>query len=274
MCSIRAACTSFYHVDEELYSPREISMTWFKNLSWIIFLSITSIALADECKVNSQMKAKAHDYMKQTGLIAAGEEYELENIGIVSKWAHVRSLKQDDFCLHVMELCIGPKKGKMECEHSTSGSYEVFASKNGTFIPFEDAVSIPSTLIASIGHPKGSDSLDDLFYVNFTGPEALAALKSVYTKVPVCGFSGEINRDEKASFDPSLSRKWSIALPKFDLRRGMSAEIYDIRASYLDQDLNGYYQACNGKVIPWGGCFVRQLQNDHSEWKEVEYKAF
>lgn len=250
-------------------------MRYFKNHSLLIFLFLSSIALADECKVNSKVEANAHDYMKRTGLIADGEEHEFESIGLVSKWTHVRSLKKDDHCLHVMELCIAVKNEKAECEHSVSGSYEVLASKNGTFMRFEDAVSIPSHLVASVGHLQGTDDpIDDLFYVNFSGPAVIAALKSVYTQVPVCGFSGAINREEKASFDPTLSREWSIPFPQFDLRRGMSAEIYDVRPSYLDQDLNGYYQACNGKVIPWGGCFVRQLQNDHSEWKEVKYKGF
>jgi hypothetical protein len=246
----------------------------FKKLSWIFFLSIylTSFSFAEECKVDAQMKSQAHDYMKQSGLIADGEEFLLETIKIESRWTHVRSLKHNDICLHVMEVCFTAKGEEADCEHSSSGSYEVIASKNGEFLSFEEAVSIPASVIASVGQLKGSDPLDDLYYTQFTGTAAVAALKSVYAQVPVCGFSGKINLTEKASFDPTPSREWSIETPQFSLRRGMSGEAYDVRPSYLDKDLENVYRGCNGNVAPWSSCFIRQLKDDHSQWLDVKYQ--
>ncbi|MEO5969646.1 MAG: hypothetical protein ABIQ95_06935 [Bdellovibrionia bacterium] len=251
-------------------------MSYFKRLSWVFFLNIflTSFSFADECKVDAQMKSKAHDYMKQSGLIVDGEEFLLETLKMESRWTHVRSLKYNDVCLHVMEVCFKSEGEEADCEHSSSGSYEVIASKDGVFLPFEAAVSVPSSVIASIGHLKGSDPLDDRYYVQFAGTAAVAALKSVYAQVPVCGFSGKIDPTEKASYDPTQSRKWSITDPLFNLRRGLSAEAYDVRPSYLDKDLKGFYQACNGNVAPWSLCFVRQLQDDHSQWLDVKYAPF
>ena len=230
---------------------------------------------ASSCKVDSTTMVEAREYMKSQGLIAEGEEFELKKLDMASKWTLVRTIERDSNCLHVMELCVGSIKGPLECEHSASGSYEVLVSKNGTWMRFEKAFKVPASLVAAVGHlPGGNDPRDDFYYADFKDTSAVDAQKAIYAGIPVCGFSGEILRGKKASFDPTPNRKWSVQPVSFNLRRGVSAEAYDIRASFLDIDLDAYYKGCNGKVLPWSACYLRKVQAVDLSWTDVEYQLF
>jgi hypothetical protein len=109
----------------------------------------------------------------------------------------------------------------------------------------------------------------DLFYTELSDESVEAALVSILSEEPYGGFSGTIDSvREKQSYDPSAGRAWRLKAGDYSLRRGSSAEIYDVRASQLDGDFDAYFRGSGGFVAPWNASFIRRVQLD-GKWVDV-----
>ncbi len=219
--------------------------------------------------------------MESSGLILPGEESDAN--GVVTRWEISRAVKHDGTCFLVMDVCI-EAYGARECGEVNTVEILVL-SANGQPQLFEKAFpgSTKPIRVAIGGISKGThddgtpaDMGSDFYYMELKGDSALAARKSILSHTNFCGFSADLPAPDKASklsFDPTPGRTWKVLRPEYSLRRGMTPEIHDVRAGHLDDDYKAYYEGSNGKVAPWGACFIRQYYDASSKkWIEVVKK--
>lgn len=217
--------------------------------------------------VTDALQKAAHDFMKKNKLIRPTEED--NNNGVITEWRILKIISVLGKNLIVMNLQI---KAFGTVSNGDSNEVLVLEDKPGkspSIRSFEEEFAIPSDLCLAIGSidpdldPKTGAPISgppqDLYYVRFTGASVVAALKSIYTGLAYYGFSGNLTEaGGKEPFDPTPNRKWKIINPFFDLRRGTSAEIHDVRPAQLDQDYQAYFIASAGHVAPWVFAFIRK----------------
>jgi hypothetical protein len=239
-----------------------------------VLLPGSSFALDCQTLQTSQTNSKIRTFMRQNGMIKDGDEVNFPDLGVQVRWELKKLLAEGNNCLAVMSLC-----SKTGTQKDCDQAIEVVALKSAggtgySVKKFETVVSTPASLIAQIGHHPDETETDlSFYYVKLSGVDAISANKSWRTGTPYYGFSGTAVRGQKAAYDPTTNpgRNWQIQNGKFDLRRGMTAEVLDVQAYQLDgldaSGAEGYWQGCQrpneivGKcdVAPWGQTFLRGI---------------
>lgn len=232
----------------------------------------------------AEVSKTAHAFMKKSGVIQPGEEAKVSFAR--SFWAAEKVVRLGTQDFVVMNLKTQSKDGDTWLEPEAGNAFEVIAlttSKSGkhSYRRFEESVAVPASLKVAIGAttpdfidgPGGttipSKTLPtDLYYAQLRGPSALAALKSALTHTPVAGFSADLEGKGKTPFDPTVGRSWRVKNAGFDLRRGSTVEIYDVRPNQLDGDFAAYFEGSAGHVAPWTASRVRQIQLG-KQWIDV-----
>lgn len=227
---------------------------------------------AVNCSIESlpALDKEAYAWMKSNRLIRDGEESQFPALGLKTQWMLLKVVpSQGSSCLVVMGLCelLGTSP---EC--TNAGAYEVLRllMPSKRLVAFEDTVTLPKTLVARIGTLDMNDP--SYYFVEFTGDSVVAALKSVQTKTPYYGFSGTAVRGKKAAFDPTPGRDWKIVNGRYDLRRGMTGEGFDVQAFQFDglggEPGDGYWKGCvppQGRgegyclVAPWSQSYIKEI---------------
>jgi hypothetical protein len=244
----------------------------FFTFGLLTVLSCTGFALNCENLKTSQTNSKIRAFMHQKSLIKDGEEMTFPDLGIQVRWELSKLLPEGANCLAVMSLC-----SKAGDEKNCDQAIEVVALKASgqssySIETFETIVVTPSVLVARIGSHPNSNAMDQsYYYAKLTGADAIAANKSWKTHTPYYGFFGVAIRGQKADFDPTPGRDWQIKNAKFDLHRGLTAEILDIQAFQLDgldgSGADGYWHGCQQpnntvgecQVAPWGQAFILEI---------------
>lgn len=239
---------------------------------------ISSFAIAATCadKTNIETNTKVRSYMEKHGLIFPNEEQRYPDVELEIRWDLLKVVDAPNGCFAVMALCT-KTNGIKDC--AGSSAYEVVglmltaAGNIDQVVPFEQLQTVPKEIIAKIGFEPGSPNKDlSFYYALLSEANAVAAMKSAVTKTPYGGFSGVAIRGKKASFDPTVNRDWEIKEAKYNLRRGLTAEVLDVQAFQLDgldeSGAEGYWKGCDHptgntfgqcNVAPWGQAFIVEL---------------
>src|SRR5262249_14522249 len=157
----------------------------------------------------------------------------------------------DGQCLLLMEQCV-EMFGSVFCEESQRGR-EVVALQGGVIKAFEDVLPTPPVKVAineayNIDAAGKKIDIQTAYYVEFSGPDAVAAWKTIKLKIPMSGLEAKISArnvrvvgaklvgepDGAEPFDPTPGRVWKLADARWSLTRGLTAEILDVYAGQLD----------------------------------------
>lgn len=229
-----------------------------------------------ECNrmTSRELEEPARAHLQKERLIRPGDEFELAELQIRSRWSFLKTVFSEKHCFVVMALCTTTKQ-VTECGDAP---FEVFgivrprgdSERTQVFVPFTELRPVPKTVVAKIGSKDGPDL--SYYYVPLQGDSAVSAVKSWFAKVPNPGFSGTAVRGTKGVFDPTPGRNWNVINASFDLRRGMTAEVLDVQAFQLDGldegGAEGYWQGCQEPpgdtgqrclVAPWAQAYIRGI---------------
>ena len=222
-------------------------------------------------RITQNLNDAARAFLQKNNLIKPGEES--SDGSIVTKWAIVRVVKYGNIDLLIMNPMLSYRGTPPEPQDR----FEVIALIKNTFHLIEEVVSIPSELVVGIGEWVNFDSSGNavlpssLYYTKLRSPDNVAFVKAMLTRLHYAGFSAGLTlTGGKESFDPTPARKWRVINAKYDLRRGSTVEIEDVYPGQLDQDFDGYYKGCVGKVAPWAAAVRRVYLND--KWIDLVTK--
>lgn len=211
-------------------------------------------------QMDSNIQKAAHAFMKKAALIGENDEVELPEIDVSTRWTAMKTVSCEGKTLVVMGL-----QSKAGDQVEEPDAFDVLISTtdakgNLKFSQFKDGFIFPKTITVAIGHSIfDNDPQGDFYYVQFTGKSVAEVLKSVYSQTPYLGFSGHLKDGGKASFDPTPGRTWRIVKPLFNMRRGNTPEIEDVRPIQLDTDFEAYFKGSAGRVAPWSAACVRKI---------------
>lgn len=222
-----------------------------------VIVSFTNAFASNTCKdvflnnnTKHELEGVALNFMRDKGLDEG--EYDLPDLGIKSKWQLDKVLKKgcnEGLTFLVMRRFVYTDIGQANPEES----FEVLVYSKGKMFLFQDAIKLPKKAIFKVGRIDGSEINSPSYYIELNDPESIAdAFKVLYTKENYYGFSGYIVPGAKASYDPTPKRKWAVVDAKFSLKRGMSAEIGDIRSVHFDENFEAYYNGTVQKMTSVG----------------------
>jgi hypothetical protein len=237
--------------------------------------AVPALSATPDCasRLTPATEAKVRKHMLAEGLIRDGDEVELPEIGVRTRWTLRRLVPAvGESCMAIMAIC-QHVAGQVTCdtEFDVIGLQLAPLASQDKVIPFEKLYTIPKKLIATIGGRPGSGlDFSSYYYVELTGSSAIAAAKTWLAKAPYGGFSGLAVLGGKAPFDPTQGRNWKIVQAQFDLRRGSSAEALSINSEHFDgPEAASYWKSCirapdwkYGKcqVAPWEQSFIIGLK--------------
>lgn len=249
------------------------------NLFFFQAFASTSNTENFDCKETEQVHQEVRSFMLKNDLILPTDELSLPELGISLKWTIFKVVPAKSDCLVVMAVCTYLEDGSKDCP--AGSPFEVLTivsdkkeSVGFRVVPFEETIDLPKKAVATIGAPLETHSAElSYYYVMLSGKDLVDAYKSFLSKTSYAGFSGVVQRGQKASYDPTVNRDWEVIEAKFSLRRGDTAESLDIQAFQLDgldsEGAQAYWDGCikpNAQqkmqclVAPWGQSFIRDLK--------------
>jgi hypothetical protein len=204
------------------------------------------------CEVTEGLETRARELMQTKGMIRDGEELEVGDSSF--KWRLIDSMrheptKGDKTCLLVMAVCANQ-------DRTTCELLEVLGQRDEDVMTFEELQGSPEVEKWSMRvriDRFNDNNVDSGYFVELNGESAIAAIKAdLVNRKRVLAFSGAIVRGEKPSFDPTPGRNWTVVNPRYDLRRGITAEVLDVYAGDFDADFEATFDGCLKEDTPQG----------------------
>ena len=248
---------------------------WFARFLCSLGLtSYCSAPPAPACEVTPELDGLAHDFMAAHGLIRDDDERSL-SFGSF-EWRLRDVTDGDDGCLLTMKICFAAGQNEpsdVDCE-----GLEVLGLRDGVVEAFETAVG--EHLARSPIEVKFQ--LGAGYYVTLEGDSAVAARKALAVgEREVPAFTAYVVRGTPPPFDPTPGRDWHVAKARYDLRRGLTAEVLDVQALHWDMDFDGFFGGAAreeiapgiiaGVASPWGGSLARVLADGGVDADEVAH---
>lgn len=210
----------------------------------------------------AEVEDAAHKYLEDNGLIKKDEEGKMSAM-FSTKWGITRIVDHGEVSAVLMNNHILQGDSFVE---NQQGAWQVIAMKKGAsggfeFMPFEKGFALPSSLKIALDNNPPDTKKRGLYYMEAKGRSLVDVMKTLYCGQPIVGLSAKLAPKEngKLDFDPTQGRNWQLVEPEFSLRRGLSAEIYDVFPDLLD---SSYEQTAKGAayaIAPWGAGAVRKI---------------
>ena len=199
--------------------------------------------------------------MRTARMIRSGEESSIPDLGIDIKWSCRKVVRMNATSDYVVMGLAAAQEGP-----ERDSSYEVLvANAAGVLQKFESVVRIPAKARFAVGScavdstisiarncaPALAPNSPLNYYVELEGESVADAMKALAADLPYGGFSATAVLGGKAPYDTSTDfrpRDWKVTNAKYSLRRGTTAEVFDIQP----QDLDGmiYRDADTGALLP------------------------
>lgn len=251
---------------------------------------------ASQCRLNDSIRETARTFLFDSGVGSRSDEVEVID-GIFTRWGAVKAVRANDAsraCLIVMNLQMQIELEGQDPILELGDRWEVVAFSTTTkrVSLFESAIAVPPAIQFGFSFwrseptENGEEMPDDLFYAELAGDDALDAYKAALAGIGYSGLAADISAknvqagpdgatlgepDGKLDFDPTPGRTWKLANATFDLSRGSSAEIHDVRAGQLDEDFEAFFSGSSGHVAPWNFGGVRRWRAaGDTTWTELE----
>lgn len=241
---------------------------------------------ASTCVLDERMEKRARGFALNRGLIDKNDEIATDWYALRWSAHHVRFVEKHNVCLVVLNQTIETKDENNEWVTSKGDQWRVFAMNPRTqrFRLFAQALRVPQVLYAGIGKREAQPA--PLYYTELRGKSAHDAYAVALAGVPADGLLAELSAknlrfdennkaygepDGKEPFDPTPNRTWKIKNATFDMNRGVTTEVLDVPAKFVDDDFVDAIGLCSGPIGPWSADMIRWREPSNPVWTNVIY---